>query len=96
MSVEGEEVRLKFYLARAVQAKRIRLGLEEGEQVAVAVAVIVSKLFIVCGYSLEYMFASLFDAVLQTVIDRLAASFGSSILSINDDVCDIIYIGRII
>ena len=70
-AVEGEEVGSKFYgvgTAGAVQAKTIRLRVKEREPLAV----IISKLFIVCGYLLEYMFASLFDALLQTVIDTSA------------------------
>ena len=64
----GEEVRSKLYGA----------GVEEGEPVAV----IVSEIDIVCGYLFEYMFASLFDVVIQTVVSGL-------ISSLNHDICDV-------
>ena len=51
VSVEGEEVRLRFYVAHAAQAKTIKLGAEEGQ--SVAVAIIVSKLCIVSVNLLE-------------------------------------------
>ena len=55
--VKGEKVRSKSDGTYAAQAKTIRLGLEEGE--AVAVAVILSKIVLVYGYLLEYMFEPL-------------------------------------
>ena len=81
-------MRLKFHLARAVQAKTIKSGSEEGEPVAVAA--IISKSFIVCGHLVEYMFASLFGAALQTVIIRFSPSFDALISSFNGDNCGII------
>ena len=44
---------------------------------------LLSKIVIVCGYLLESVFASLFGAVLQTVIGGLISSF-------NCGICDII------
>ena len=78
-------MRLKFYRADTKQAKIIVLGLEGREPISV----IISKLFIVYGRLLKYIFAPLFGALSQTVIDIFSPSFGSSILSINDDICDI-------
>ena len=65
-----------------VASKTVRLGLEEEEPVAV----MVSKIGIICGCSLEYMFAPFFGAVLQTVIQKFSASFAAFILSFNGDI----------
>ena len=91
--VEGKEVRSTFYGARKpveAQAKTIGLGLKEGLAVEVAAIVfVISKTVVVCAHLLEYMFAPLFGAVVQTVIDRFASSFGSLILSFNGDISGI-------
>ena len=79
---------LKFYGERAVQSRTIKFGSEQGE--LVAVAAMISKLFIVCVYLVEYMFASLFGAALQTVIIRFSPSFGALISSFNGDIWGII------
>ena len=74
----GGEVGSKFYGAgapAAAQAKTIKLGSEEAEPVVVIY--IVSKI----GYLMEYMFVSLFDAAIQTIIVALISSF-------NDGICD--------
>ena len=55
VTVKGEEKGLQFGGTRAAPAKAIRLGLEEGEPVAV----MVSKVLIVCGYLLKHVFAIL-------------------------------------
>ena len=71
------EVESRFYGAGApgaTQAKTVKFGSEEEP---VVVIYIVSKI----GYLMEYMFVSLFDAVIKTIIAAL-------ILSFNDDICD--------
>ena len=81
VSVEREEARSKFHGSVAIEAKTIRLELEEGEAV-----IIVSRIVIIHVYLLEHMFVSLFDGVLQTLIDTLASSFGALIPSCNGDI----------
>ena len=58
-------------------------GADAAQAITIALSVIVSKLFIACGNLLEYMFASLFGAVLQIVFDRFVTSFAALISSVN-------------